>query len=123
MIKGPDDIEPMSDDAFRRAQRIGEARERRELERKMRERPLEAIIEDFSSKVESDPAAPLGKCDKCGEAYTARESGRLAEHVCASIVRAATTPHITAEERAAERSVDRTVMGIRRVRRDMGEEL
>lgn len=118
------DIKPVSDEEFKRSQLLADRRARRELEKKMRARPLEQLIEDFTGKVEPDETAPLGSCERCGEAYQQSESGRLADHVCADR-RAAITQaptHTTAAERAAERSVDRVAMGIRRVRRDIGEE-
>lgn len=117
-----DVIKPVSDEQFRIAQRISDARARRELHKKMRERPLEAIIETFAGKIEPDLDAPLGKCEKCGAPYEASESGRLKDHVCASIVAAITTHGVTAEERRAEQAVERTRFAIHRVRRDTGEE-
>lgn len=115
-------VKPISDDEFKRAQRIADRKAERELRKKMRDRPLEQIIDEFAGKVEPDPAAPLGKCERCGAAYEASETGRLKDHVCASILASVASQHVTPAERAAERSVNRVVLGIRRTRRDRGEE-
>lgn len=125
-----DAIKPVSDEEFRIAQRVSDAKAARELKAKMRAKPLEAIIETFAGKAASDPAAPLGACEKCGAPYEASESGRLKDHVCADIAAqmAVVSEHqhttVTAEERRAERAVERTRFAVHRVRRDTedGEE-
>lgn len=117
-----DDIKPLSDDEFKRAQRLADAKQQRELKAKMQAKPLEQIIETFATKVEVDPTTPLGKCERCGAPFEQSDTGRLKDHVCAdraaAIAAAAATQRVTPAERAADRAVDRIALGIRRVRRD-----